>query len=261
MRPVFEVFPTSAMREKYRALLRGEWTDPSLQAVLALVREAIERKNRTLVFSWEQSRRQRTYPIPPAAEDYLVDFLERANTGLAVEMPERVAERTELERLAYQVAVFATFQSRLGVRGDVAFLRDLQSLLLLVSVHVLLPKLVKNVRHAHDLLWNALAAHVQLGGHVPAHSLYLWSVLLDAVGDRGRARDMLLASIHDTNPREHDFLTKAQAYWSALIEEGRLPEAKGFVLDLYRHAPEADLAEIQQLIDLTFAPRRARQAG
>jgi hypothetical protein len=45
-----------------------------------------------------------------------------------------------------------------------------------------------------------------------------------------------------------------------LIEEGRLPEAKGFVLDLYRRAPEADLAEIQQLVDLTFKPRRARQA-
>lgn len=260
MKPVFNISPTSAMRERYRALLRGDWTDSSQRAVLGLVREVIERNNAKLVFSWEQSSRPKTYPIPPAAQDYLKDFLERTNTGLTVPMPEHVDEGTDLERLAYQAAVFATFQSRVGVRGDVAFLRDLQSLLLLISVHVLLPKLAKNVRHAHDLLWNAFAAHVHLWVDVPAHLHYLWGVLLDAVGQRARARDMLLASCHDTNPRDHDYLTKAQAYWSALIEEGRLPEAKGFVLDLYRRAPEADLAEIEQLVNLTFKPRRARQA-
>jgi hypothetical protein len=191
MKAVFKISPTPAMREKYRALLRADWTDRSQRAVLALVREVIERNNRKLVFSWERSRQDRTCPIPPAATDSLIDFLKRANRGLAVQVPERVGEGTEVERLAYQTAVLVTFRSREAVRGSVAFLRDLQSLLLLTSVHVLLPKLARQARDSHDLLWNALAAHVHLWVDVPAHLQYLWGVLVDAVGDRAHARDRL----------------------------------------------------------------------
>ena len=71
-------------------------------------------------------------------------------------------------------------------------------------------------------------------------------------GDRTAALQFLLASIENSSPGDHDFVTKAQCYWSLLIEDGKTDQAKTFVLGLYRWAASKDLPEVKELVEETF---------
>lgn len=246
------------MKDQYRELLGRDYSEASLEDALTLFRRVVETSGYRVVFAWEErpTSRKRPYEIPLAANDYLKEFLERANANLLpAEMPDEVHDRTVLDRRAQEAAVFLTFQSRVTLQGHTGFVRDVQSLLFQLCVHSLSPRLVsRRLDDANAFLLNALYAHAQLvWTDAPAHQHFLLSVLFEHLEDRTAALQFLRASLENSAPDDHDFLTKAQSYWSQLIEFGRAREAKAFILDVYRRATAKDLDEIQELIDETYA--------
>lgn len=256
-KPDFKISATASMKETYRELLRRDLSEDSLEKALDLVRRVFETSGYRISFDWEQRSpsKKRPLEIPAAANDYLKEYLERANASLPAEMPDEVRDKTVLERRTQEAAVFLTFQSRVTVHGDWGFVRDVQSLLFQLCIHALSPRLL--ARQLHDTnayLLHALYAHAQLvWTDVPGHQHYLLSTLFEHSGDRTAALQFLRASIENSAPGDHDFVTKAQGYWSLLIEDGKTDEAKTFVLGLYRRAAPKDLPEIQELVDETFA--------
>ena len=170
-------------------------------------------------------------------------------------MPDEVRDRTAPERRAQEASVFLTFQSRVTLSGDAGFIRDIQSVLFQPCVHVPSPRLLsRQLVDANAFLVHALYAHAQLAWtDVPAHQHYLLSVLFEHLDDRNAALHFLCASLENSSPYEHDFLTKAQSYGSQLIELGRMADAKELILDICRKASRKDLPEVRELVEETFA--------
>ena len=225
---------------------------------MTLLRRVFETSGYSIHFEWEKTpgRTQRQpYNIPVAASDYLREFLERNNADLTDELPEEVPDRTVLERLVQEVAVLLTFQSRVQLEGQSGFARDVQSLLFLHCINVLSPKLsAKRLSEAESYLVHALHAHAKIAwtDH-PAHQTYLLSLLFEHIGRIDEAMNLLSASLHYSSVEEHDFVTKAQTYWSMLIESERFDDAKAFVLDQYRRASPKDLPELKAILEETYA--------
>lgn len=262
----FKIKPSASMKTSYRDLLLRDLSEDAFEETLALVRRVLETSGHPIVFDWESppSTRKRPYEIPAAAQDYLKEFLERANASLPEEMPEEVPDKTALERRTNEAAVFLTFQSRVNLQGETGLVRDIQSLLFQQCLHSLSPRLVsRHLEEAHSFLLHALYAHAQLAWtDVPAHQHYLLSCLYEHAGYREVALQFLKASLENSSPEDHDFITKAQDYWSRLVEVGSTDEAKSFALDLYRRAAAKDLAEIEELVDETYAlERRLKRAS
>lgn len=78
----------------------------------------------------------------------------------------------------------------------------------------------------------------------------------DLIGDKDRAKHLLWASLQATAVDAHEYLSRAQSYWSMLMEEGAYEEAQRFVLGLYRRGREEDLVEIKELVEITFSSTR-----
>ena len=254
----FQIAPSAAQRSRYRDLLQEDFSEDSLEETLKLLRRVLETSGFRILFDWEepiQTGKRPPYKIPVAANDYLQEFLERSNASLPDDMPEEISERTVLERRTSEAAVLITFQSRETLTGDLGLLRDVQSLLFQNCVHVLSPRLMaRGLDQANSYLLHALYAHAQLAWtDRPTHQHYLLSVLYEHAGDAEAAMNLLLASLHSSAVDDHDFLTKAQSYWSLLVEAQRVDDAKSFILELYRRASPGDLAEIQELLDQTYA--------
>ncbi|HZL19229.1 MAG TPA: hypothetical protein VFG23_15945 [Polyangia bacterium] len=257
-KPDFKISASASMKAQYRDLLKRDLSDETLEESLALIRRVLETNGRRIAFDWERrptARKHQRYEIPAAANDYLKEFLERANASLPTEMPDEVGEKTVLERRTQEAVVFLTFQSRVTLQGDWGFVRDVQSLLFQLCIHSLSARLSsRHLEEANAYLLHALYAHAQLAWtDVPAHQHYLLSSLFEHSGDRPAALQFLAASLENSSPDDHDFLTKAQSYWSLLVEDDRSDEAKSFALNLYRRAAPKDLVEVQKLIDETYA--------
>ncbi len=143
-------------------------------------------------------------------------------------------------------------------KGDTHVLRDLQSLLFLECARVLVPRLGKaGLTDEVNHVLHALRAHATLfWTDDPAHQQYLLHVFFDLVGDKQSAKRLLWASLQATDVEAHEYLSKAQSFWSLLMEEGDYEEAQRFVLGLYRRGREEDLAEIREWVDMTYAASR-----
>lgn len=258
MLQVFKIASSAALRGRYRDLLEEDFSEVTLKECLGLVRRIFETSGYLIRFAWEKNhgkREKQRYDIPPAASDYLREFLERNNADLADELPDEVPEGTTPERLVQEAAVLLTFQSRVQIEGESGFTRDVQSLLFQHCLDVLSPKLdAKGLSEADGYLMHALYAHAKIAwtDH-PSQQNYLMSRLYEHIGQTDIAMELMLASLYNLSVDEHDFVTKVQAYWSMLIESGRFDEAKAFVLEQYRRADAKDLAELQSFLDETYA--------
>ncbi len=253
MKNVFKIVASAGMKNRFRDLLEEDFVEPTLHECLALFRQLLNSSGHTIVFEWEEKPvrgRKQPYPIPAAATDYLRDYLEQANDGAATALPEHVPDRTSLERQTWVAGVCLTFQSRVRLEGDGGFARDVQSLLYQLCLHVLSPKLVaRGLADANAFLLNALFAHAKsVWTDRPEHQTYLLATLYEHTGQHEEALSQLEASIRYASRTDHDFITKAQSYWSMLIELGRISEAFRFVLRLHRTAAEKDLPELEELV-------------
>ena len=255
-----------ALRRRYQELLTQEWCERTFRGVLTLTRDELESSGLKLVFDWERPPKpapagREPLRVPPAASDYLKKFLEQMNADFAPHVPaaipeQRPDEKAGLAHEATQAAVYVTFQTRADfhLTGDVAFLRDTQSLLFELALLFLLPKLrSKHLEEEHDYLLNALYAHANVvWTDSPPHRSFLCYLFFDYIGDKKRARDLLLASLLTTDPGDHDYLSKAQAYWSCLMEDELWDAARSFIVRQIRRVPEEYLPELQDMLDDTY---------
>lgn len=134
----------------------------------------------------------------------------------------------------------------------------------MLAVDELLPALDGPVRN--DVV-HAIAMHARsVRTEDPAQEAFLFASLFEALEQRAESAKWHHRAFELTPPDAHDYLTKAQAYWSALMDLGRLDEAGAFVRRLIREAPRDADAELAELEQLTFArivaaapaPKRAR---
>ena len=266
-RLTFHVAAPANFKRRYQELLSQDYSAISFERAVELVRAVIEGGRQRLLFDWEEARpraRSAPYKIPPAGSDYLKEFLVRTNDDLEPEVPDSVPDTTKWERLAFEAAVFLTFQSRVHVEGATSLLRDAQSVLFFSTIHAALPKLQSTRRDdAHAFLLHAALAHARLlWTDEPAHQNYMLSALYEYVGDRSATRRMLIAALDNTPVTAHDYLTKIQALWSQLIESGDVGQARDLILVSYRTALPEQLDELAELLDETYTvARRASSTG
>ena len=89
--------------------------------------------------------------------------------------------------------------------------------------------------------------------HPPGFSeLIRNSEVFDNMGFHEAVVECLYIAFRLTAPEEHDYLTKAQAYWTALIDAELFDKAKEFAMRLLRNSPEKHFDEIKEIIELSF---------
>lgn len=264
MNKVIKIAPSPAHVEKYKALLRSDWTEKTLIDSVDLARKVVATSGFVLIFEWEHKkepskRNLEYYPIPPAGSDYLKEFLGKSNAGLTPAIADNVEVPKEKERaakvhLAYASSVLLTLQTRDAIEDSTGLFRDIQSLLYLQCVEVMLPLLKgKSYSFAHDFLVNALFAHARtVWVDDPSHQQFLLCKFFEYVGERKMASRLLEASINNTSPADHEFITKVQMLWSIYLDESLYDRAKDLLLNVYRRANEKDLPELTELIELTI---------
>jgi len=138
--------------------------------------------------------------------------------------------------------------------GDLGFLRDIQSLTFIMITEYLIPQLNKGkMNEEKNYVIFVLFVHTLVTWYDnPSHQNYLLSILFDELGIKESHRICLYNAFKLTSPDEHDYLTKAQSYWSALMDEELYEEAKHFVTILTRTANKEHLEEIEEITELTF---------
>lgn len=86
----------------------------------------------------------------------------------------------------------------------------------------------------------------------PAHQNQLFSIVFDNMGFHEAVIECLYIAFRLTAQEDHDYLTKAQAYWAALIDAEMFDKAKEFSLRLLRNSSEKHFDEIKEIIELSF---------
>lgn len=247
--------------ERYTQLLQADWNDETLGQTLSLMREVLARSGVRIIFPWEdEASARRSYPIPATASEDLREFLDRLNAPELPPLPARLPSRVALPKAALahrtQAMVFLlTLQST----GETGFWLDLQSLLFLMATHVHLDALLhERMGEEAAYLAHALSYHARnFWAHRPDHQHFLFAQLAEAIGAEPLARQSLMVAFALVSPDDHDYITKAQAVWLHLMEHRDYASAKRFILDVIRRSREAQLAELEVMLDETYAEGRA----
>ena len=267
MKPSLTVSSSARLRSRYRKLLLGDWSRDTLEAVLQLLWDLVRDSAEGMTEPWIEVLR----PRPRRARTFDPDVLSRIRAFAdllpdpgfpAVPASLPAGRPGEGPRQAERSWTFLVLQSLAAVRGDVALLGDTQSLLFFADLHFLLPGLKEQgCGPEHDCLLNALDMHLWLVWRdEPPQLLYLRSQLMDYLGQGGRRDRMLLESFRLTPPEDHTFLTKAQDYWSNLVEERRLKEAMDFLFTVRERSLPSHREEIGQMVDFTLGQRQEQPA-
>lgn len=243
--------------QDYQGLLRADWSRETLSEALQLLHKVIARSLRPASCSWQ--RALTLGPGKKSARDYDAHVLTRIRDlslvlressvpampeGFPAGRPSRLAAQTE------QTWAYLTLQAMARLEGAIGFFADLQSLLYLCAVHFLLPQLQQHGLAAeHDCLACAMYVHTFLvWKSAPAHLFDLQEALMDYLGDTEQQLRLLDYSFLLTAPEDHAYLTRATAYWSALMEQGRHDEAWRFLRSLARQAPDSCQEEVQEML-------------
>jgi hypothetical protein len=256
----------------YRKLLASDWTVQSLDHTLILLwkelghpKSSFLSEEKTLDGNQERSQRIDAKGIVVSRIQGFMDTLGiKTLPPVPVKLPVREWNSSSLWRQrAEETWTLLIFQSLENLVGEADLFRDTQSILFLVARHFLLPALKsRHMRPEHDLLINAMYMHIMLTWQdFPSHQYYLKSILMDYLDLEEEARKSLLAAFETTSPQDHDFLSKAQAYWSYLLDGGHYDKAEAFLLQLYRTAPSPCLEEIQEMIKDLFQFLLAKKAA
>lgn len=255
---------TPSLVQEYQHLLRSDWGDGDVGRVVDLVRNTLAASRVLLAFPWEgvpapaKSARRRQI-LPPNTREYVKEFVEHLDAdlpGFQTEPPARSsASKVALLREAQTVSTLLMLPSFARLEGETGLLQDELSLLFLVCVSTLLPSLRhERMDDEFATLVNALYSHTIVAwDRDPSHKYFLQSQLFDALEDDRASAAALLRSFQTADPKGHEWLSKAQAYWGSLLDLGESDAAQEFVLSLYRNADVRHLAEIRDLVARTFA--------
>lgn len=266
---------TNSLVERYRTILTSHWSFSTIRDSLHLADDFLNQGEVPLgfssVFSSTRLREGHAHPLPSQLRRYLQNFTNQTGEAhipasykkLPEKFPRRFLEkRKEESKLTIEAIYNLTFpvlaQERgdevVALEGDISFLRDVQSLLFLLVAQYVLPTLQhERMSQEKAFLIPVLLNHCFIVWiDNPAHQNYLLAVLFDNLGIPELVLQHLYVSFRLTSPEEHDYLTKAQAYWTALIDAKKIDHAEEFALQLLRHSPEKHLDEIKEMMRMTY---------
>ncbi|MBI2892039.1 MAG: hypothetical protein HYY06_00700 [Deltaproteobacteria bacterium] len=269
MKPTVVIPRRLRLEHRYQAILRQDWTERTLPVALDLLEELLLPDVRLAAPGARGKARSSSatrYDIPATATEDLREFLEGLDSGFGPKVPSSIppprAGKTKLSLLARRTLVLLTIQRAFMLEGESGLFRDTQSVAFLCAVEFLLAELRSHgLREEHDLLVNALFAHTSLAWtDQPAQACYLRSAVASHLGQTEVSAHLLYLAFSLTPPTDHDYVTKAQAYWSMLLDAGNREGARGFIMAVHRAAPAQHLPEIEALISATFLQGEPRQA-
>jgi len=256
-----EVRAGSEEFSRYRSLVDSDWNKATLDAVLGLLRRVVtvpasanRQAEEWLALPAAVGERNRTSAVPKE----LLDALQMLSSVFRVphvpKLPtELVFGRSRLAEQAKAAICYLLLSIKFEPTGESGLFRDLQSLLYLTAVHYLLPQLQKSEStEEYAALANGLAIHpVLVWRDQPAHMFYLLAALMGALGSEEMRLDCLEKALSNTPIDDHSYLTKANAYWGELLEQGQTDKALDFLLRLSRSMPERYAEEVGEMIKET----------
>jgi hypothetical protein len=215
----------------YREILSSKWSQKTIVDCLSLINDFLNTSEYPVGYSEVSTR------IPKRRAK---DKIEKQNI-----MNEAIYD------LSFPLPL-SLLDKDVKVIGDLDFLRDIQSLTFIMTTEYLIPQLGKMNEEKNYVIF-VLFIHALVSWHDnPSHQNYLLSILFDELGIKELHRICLYNAFKLTSPDEHDYLTKAQSYWSALIDEELYEEARHFVITLLRTSKQEHLEEIEEILALTF---------
>ena len=260
------------LADKYQQLLASNWTSETMRDSLKLADSFLGNCDPPLGFSeLIQSHGKSLLPdffISTRFKNYLKDQSALLNSKKLPGIPGKIPKRRSPSKIGYsRIAleivynlVFPIFLANKNeddfiLEGDIRFFRDIQSLIFILASDFILPRLREHrLKQESDYLNLVMFTHSLMVWHDdPAHQNQLFSIVFDNMGFHEAVIECLHTAFRLTAPEEHDYLTKAQAYWAALIDAKMPDRAKEFILRLLRNSPETYFDEIKELIELTFA--------
>jgi hypothetical protein len=260
----------AANAAQYRRMLRSDWKRGLADDVLALLWATVGHRTSASVNSalGELLNPKSTRPLPQPLCSAVVErvinagkFLNRNELPPLSDDYVPPARPTKLAAHAVRLATYLTLQAHVDLSGNVAFFRDVQALAFQAALHGILPEIRDKHVHEHAFLLHALALFAA-GSETPdpAHASYLRSLIQGCLGRTDERLHALLASFRLTPPEDHSYLTKAQEYWSELLDLERYAQAEEFLFSLHWRALPAPRDEIRAMIvdAIQYATANAR---
>ncbi len=163
---------------------------------------------------------------------------------------------------AARLSAYLTLQAHVELDGELGFFQDLQALAFQAAIHRVLPRLQRKHELEHSILLHSLFLFpLEYYGSDPSHFSYLMSQLDGYLGrSEGQIRN-LFASFCSTPPEDHSFLSKAQAFWTLLLEHERFHEAQEFLRFLLWWSLPVQRNEVMEMMVVAFEciPKNLRQ--
>jgi hypothetical protein len=244
--------------KKYKDLLLSEWKTGFPDAVLDLLWEVVSKHG---IAEKENSLIQ--ILDPKNASSFPTQFFRNVLASFSgawkfvrlANLPDLPSDYEPPKRmtkdawLACRLSTYLTLQALTTVEGDVAFLADVQALAFQAAIHVLLPGLRDKLPAEHSILLHSVTLYsVGYSVQDPAHCAYMVSQVYDYLNDKETRLDSLLAAFRFTSPKDHSYLTKAQEYWSELLDRGKFEDAEQFLFSLHLQSLPDQHEEVQEMI-------------
>lgn len=253
--------PSEAQIAEYQRLLRSEWNKDLAREVVALVGSLIPESQQESVQSvWSLFDPKLNGSLPSDAISEMITrlagFVEYAHLPELPEFPESYEaprRATKLLRETAQLTACLTLHSLAQLKDDIGFIRDIQSLAFYAALHFTLPALRERHESEHSILLHAMSMFAHEYFFLdPGHYCYLRSLIFGYLGNAGDRIKYLSFALGLTPLDDHSYLTKAQEYWSELLDNERVEEAETFLLALYRSSPTERQSEVREMIDSAF---------
>ncbi|MEZ4524586.1 MAG: hypothetical protein R2941_01520 [Desulfobacterales bacterium] len=259
------------LKEKYQQILTSEWTPETMRESLKLADDFLNSGQLPLGFSeLIQSYENSDLPdffISSPFTGYLKNQSVLLSSKHLPDMPERIPKRRSASKIGYSrltleviynlaFPVFAAYKNGkpMFLEGDTGFLRDIQSLVFILASEFILPFLrEQRLKEESDYLNLIMFTHTLMVWHDnPAHQNQLFSIVFDNMGFHEAVIECLYTAFRLTAPEDHDYLSKAQAYWTALTDAEMYDAAKEFALRLLRSSSEDHFDEVKEIVELSF---------
>jgi hypothetical protein len=230
--------------DRYRELLRSDYTKETLESTLALLWATIQASTTPAGLSWQKSLEydEMGRASGKSFDQAIIDRIRIYSTSMGKRalpgMPRTFSERpTRSAALAEKTWAYLAIQTLAKLEGDTDFFNDLQSILYLCSVEYLLSHLkTQSMTAEHNCLVNAMYLHTVFvwSDLQPAHMFYLQSALMDYLGHPQKRSELLHRSLMLTDREDHSYLTKMQALVFDLVDSGQQRKAMDLLLSALR---------------------------
>jgi hypothetical protein len=155
--------------------------------------------------------------------------------------------------VANRLTTYLTLSAHARVEGDLGFFVDVQALAFQAALQFALPEVRERHPAEHSILLHSAALFaIGYSTHEFSHYAYMISRIHDYLGNHDQSLESLYASFRFTSPHDHSFLTKAQAFWSELLDRKKFKEAEEFLFSLHWWSLPTQQEEVREMMVSAF---------